>query len=108
LDDELDTRILAPEVQHPGVAETVRPRHTRRSELLPASQNGLGRRVRLKRIEVAFFAHADGFGLAVLDDVDAPKPLGPVAAGKPEVRYLDAALGAVDAQHVVEVHEHRT
>src|SRR5690606_13407763 len=48
-------------------------------------------------------ADADGFGLAVADDVDSADAARAVATGKPEIGNLDAALRAVYLQHIVEV-----
>ena len=51
---------------------------------------------------MARFVHADGLALSVgMDQVDAAQAHVAVAAREPEVRHLDAALRAEDAQHIV-------
>ena len=92
----------APFVEHAKIAEAVGPAHAWPGEFLPAGENGLAGAVDLEGIEVARFVHADGLALSVgMDQVDPAGADVAVAAGEPEVRHLDAALGAEDAQHIV-------
>src|SRR5690606_6205514 len=105
-DGILDPGILAPGVEHASIAQRVGPAHARRCQLVALGKDRLGGSIDLEGINVALFAYADRFALALLDDVDTPKALGAVAAGKPEIWHFDAAFRAVDAQDIVEVRHH--
>ena len=102
-DGVFDAAILAPGIEHAGIAQAVGPAHAGRGEFLPAGENGLGGGVDLEGIDVPGFVDADGFPVAVLDEVDMAEPLVAVAAGKPEIGHFQPPFRAVDAQHVVEI-----
>lgn len=52
---------------------------------------------------MALLAGADRLRLAFLDHIDAAFAAAAIAVREPEIRNLDAALGADDAQHIVRV-----
>src|SRR5690606_13224701 len=102
-DGEFDPRIGTPLVEYAQIAQRVVPAHARGVEFLFARQNGQRSGLGLEGIDMRRLVYAGTLGLAALDDVDAAQALVAIAAREPEIGHLDPALGAVDAQHIVEI-----